>query len=78
MNQARKIRNNDGNEVAIVTDSTGTYVSLLGIRFYKLTTAITANVTLTTAPAGSIGKTTSATGRASIFISDGTKWQANA
>lgn len=44
-------------------------------RFYYLTTAITANSTTTTAPAGSKGFTTNATGRASAFVSDGTKWQ---
>lgn len=40
-----------------------------------LATAITANVTTTTAPAGSIGFTSHATGRGKIFYSDGSKWQ---
>ena len=40
-----------------------------------LTTAITGNVTTTSAPVGSIGVTSHATGRSSIFVSDGTKWQ---
>jgi hypothetical protein len=46
-----------------------------GLVIYTFTTAITANVTTTTAPAGSLGKTSHATGRASMFVSDGSKWQ---
>ncbi len=46
-----------------------------GAGLYFLTTAVTANSTTTTAPAGSIGVTTSATGLGKMFISDGTKWQ---
>lgn len=46
-----------------------------GLVVYTFTTAITANVTTTTAPAGSLGKTSHATGRASLFVSDGSKWQ---
>jgi hypothetical protein len=46
-----------------------------GAGIYFLTTAVTANSTTTTAPAGSIGVTTSATGVGSMFISDGAKWQ---
>lgn len=45
-------------------------------RAYVLVSAITANVTTTTAPAGSLGMTSNATGKSSIFVSDGTKWQA--
>jgi hypothetical protein len=44
-------------------------------RFVCLTTAITANSTLTSAPIGSIGITSHATGRGKLFMSDGTKWQ---
>jgi hypothetical protein len=40
-----------------------------------LTTAITANSTLTSEPVGSIGITSHATGRGKLFMSDGTKWQ---
>lgn len=40
-----------------------------------LTTAITANSTLTSEPAGSIGITSHATGKGKLFMSDGTKWQ---
>jgi hypothetical protein len=46
-----------------------------GAGLYFLTTAVTANSTTTTAPAGSIGVTTNATGLGKLFISDGTKWQ---
>jgi len=46
-----------------------------GAGLYFLDTAITANTTTTTAPAGSIGVTTNATGVGKMFISDGAKWQ---
>lgn len=46
-----------------------------GTWLVMLATAITANVTTTTAPAGSLGFTNHATGRGKIFYSDGTKWQ---
>ncbi len=46
-----------------------------GLVVYTFTTAITANVTTTTAPAGSLGKTSHATGRMTIWVSDGSKWQ---
>ena len=42
---------------------------------YFLSTAITNNVTTTTAPAGSLGLTSNATGVGILFVSDGTKWQ---
>lgn len=75
-NNARKVTDGaSGLELKLVTDATGTYVDLFGIRIYKLTAAVTANVTATTAPAGSLGKTSNATGRASVFVSDGAKWQ---
>lgn len=47
-----------------------------GVRVYLLTVAVTANVTTTAAPAGSIAITSSSTGRGTPFYSDGTKWQA--
>jgi len=46
-----------------------------GAGLYFLDTAITADTTTTSAPAGSIGVTTNATGVGSMFISDGAKWQ---
>lgn len=42
---------------------------------YFFDTAITANSTTTTAPKGSIGTTSNATGAGKLFISDGSKWQ---
>lgn len=42
---------------------------------YFLSIAITANVTASTAPAGSLGLTSNATGRGKLFVSDGSKWQ---
>lgn len=44
-------------------------------RLVALDTAITADVTTTDAPNGSIGITSHATGRGKLFMSDGTKWQ---
>lgn len=61
------------NEAKKVGGSTLTFGNGAGI--YFLTTAITANSTTTTAPAGSIGVTTNATGLGKMFISDGSKWQ---
>ena len=43
--------------------------------FVALNTAITANVTTTTAPSGSMGVTSHATGVGYLFMSDGSKWQ---
>jgi hypothetical protein len=42
---------------------------------YFLTSAITANSTVTTVPAGSIATTTNVTGAGKLFVSDGSKWQ---
>jgi len=65
----------DGNVDAakLLGGSTLTFSSGAGI--YFLTNAITANSTTTSAPAGSIGVTTNATGLGKMFIADGTKWQ---
>lgn len=58
------------------TDAIGDYVLYPnGQKMYFFTTAITANSTVTTATAGDKAQTTHATGRASIFVSDGSKWQ---
>lgn len=54
---------------------TGTYAQLGAVRIYGFSTAITADSTVTTAPAGSIAFTTNATGRGRLFYSDGSKWQ---
>lgn len=46
-----------------------------GIEIHGLSSAITANTTTTSAPAGSLGITSNATGAGKLFVSDGTKWQ---
>lgn len=46
-----------------------------GIQFHGLSTAITANTTTTSAPAGSLAVTSNATGAGKLFVSDGSKWQ---
>lgn len=46
-----------------------------GLQIIPLDTAITANTTTTTAPAGSIGFTSHATGVGKLFMSDGAHWQ---
>jgi hypothetical protein len=50
--------------------------AVAGAYFYS--TAITANSTTTTAPAGSFGMTSNATGLGKLFYSDGSKWQLGA
>ena len=47
--------------------------AVAGVYFYS--TAITANTTVTTAPIGSLGMTSNATGLGKLFYSDGSKWQ---
>ncbi len=59
---------------AIVLPS-GTTTLANAQQIVALTTAITANSTTTTAPAGSIGVTSHATGVGKLFMSDGSKWQ---
>lgn len=55
--------------------STGKLVSNAAGGVYFLSTAITANTTATTVPAGSLGLTSNATGVGKLFISDGALWQ---
>lgn len=50
--------------------------AVAGVYFYS--TAITANTTTTTAPKGSFGMTSNATGLGKLFYSDGSKWQLGA
>jgi len=58
------------------TGDSGTQFTLSnGQVLVSLATAITANSTTTTAPAGSIGITSHATGVGKLFMSDGSKWQ---
>lgn len=65
----------DGNLNAAKSLGGTILLSATGAGLYFLDTAVTANSTLTDAPAGSIGVTTNATGLGKMFISDGTKWQ---
>lgn len=65
----------DGNLNAAKSLGGTILLSATGAGLYFLDTAVTANSTTTTAPAGSIGVTTNATGLGKMFISDGTKWQ---
>lgn len=60
----------------IRTDAVGDYIAHInGVKEYFLTTAITANVTTTTAAAGTWARTSHATGNNKPFVSDGTKFQ---
>ena len=60
----------------IINNTTaGPVVQNINAGLYFLSTAITANTTTTTAPKGSIGTTSNATGAGKMFISDGIKWQ---
>lgn len=65
----------DGNRDAAKLLGGSVLTAASGAGIYFLTTAVTANSTTTTAPAGSIGVTTNATGVGKMFISDGAKWQ---
>ena len=57
------------------TATTDAVVANATAGLYFLTTAITANSTTTSAPKGSIGTTSNATGAGKLFVSDGAKWQ---
>lgn len=59
----------------VSTATSGAVASNANAGVYILSTAITANSTTTSAPAGSLGITTNATGLGKLFYSDGTKWQ---
>lgn len=59
----------------VSTASSGAVASNANAGIYVLSTAITANTTTTSAPAGSLGITTNATGKGKLFYADGTKWQ---
>ena len=65
----------DGNLNAAKSLGGTILLSATGAGLYFLDTAVTANSTTTTAPAGSIGVTTNATGLGKLFISDSSKWQ---
>lgn len=65
---------------SFVTDTGIKYIDTNGVKTYYFTTAITGGSTAATvssagaAAAGSRAVTTHATGRASIFVSNGTVW----
>jgi hypothetical protein len=63
------------NSTYVSSATTDAVISNANAGFYILSTAITANTTTTSAPAGSLGITTNATGRGKLFYADGTKWQ---
>ncbi len=73
-----KIYNKKTGKLAIdaSSDANGAYIVFEnGIRIYSSITAITKNVTTTTAPAGSLFTTSHATGKGKLFVSDGSKLQ---
>jgi len=66
----------NGGVIASTIQTTGNEVAAnLNAGVYILNTAITANTTTTSAPSGSLGITTNATGLGKLFYSDGSKWQ---
>jgi hypothetical protein len=66
----------NGGVIASTIQTTGNEVAAnLNAGVYILSTAITANTTTTSAPSGSLGITTNATGLGKLFYSDGSKWQ---
>ena len=65
----------DGNTGEAKSLGGNTLTATTGAGLYFMSTAVTANSTTTSAPAGSIGVTTHATGNTKLFISDGSKWQ---
>jgi len=62
-------------DTVVSTASSGVVAANANAGVYILSTAITANTTTTSAPLGSLGITTNATGRGKLFYADGTKWQ---
>lgn len=66
----------NGGVIASTIQTTGNVAAAnLNAGVYILNTAITANTTTTSAPSGSLGITTNATGLGKLFYSDGSKWQ---
>lgn len=59
----------------VSTASSGVVALNANAGIYILSTAITATVTTTSAPSGSLGITTNATGLGKLFYSDGANWQ---
>jgi hypothetical protein len=65
----------DGNQDAPKLLGGSVLVSSTGAGLYFLDIPVTAGTTTTTAPAGSIGVTTNATGLGDLLISVGGKWE---
>jgi hypothetical protein len=66
----------NGGVIASTIQTTGDIAAAnLNAGVYILSTAITANSTTTSVPAGSLGITTNATGLGKLFYADGIKWQ---
>ena len=65
----------DGNTDAVKLVGGTVFQFAGGVQFHGLDTAITANTTTTSAPAGSMAITSNATGKGKLFVSDGAKWQ---
>lgn len=76
---AYKVYNSKTRKHAITpgSDATGPFIQYEnGIKEYFLTIALTDDTTVTTLPAGlNYARTTHATGRGKLFVSDGAKWQ---
>jgi hypothetical protein len=66
----------NGGVIAATVQATGSAAAANTVAgLYFLTTAITAGVTTTTAPAGSLATTTNATGAGKLFTSVAGKWE---
>jgi hypothetical protein len=66
----------NGGVIASTVQATGSAAAANTVAgLYFLTTAITAGVTTTTAPAGSLATTTNATGAGKLFTSVAGKWE---
>jgi len=75
---ANKVYNSQSHDWGMLAgkDSIGSYFTYEnGTKEYMLTTAITSDVTSTTAPYGTFARTSNVTGRGKIFVSDGSKWK---
>ncbi len=72
-NGRKALVDDSGNLVG--SEVSGSYITAGAVRIYGFSTAITADTTTTSAPAGSIAYTSNATGRGRVFYSDGSKWQ---
>jgi len=58
----------------VVSAASGNLINNANAGIFILSTAITSGVTTTSAPSGSLGLTTNATGLGKLFYSDGTNW----